>query len=191
MFLIICIFFSHPVVVLGILVHQLKREKLQMLKVFYILFQELYRVVSPALLSSLYTHDCVSSHSSTSIIKFTEDTVVLGLISTTRPHTWMRWRDLHHGARTTVSLWTWAKLKSWSWTSGRDSSGPTLLLWSAGPLWRGWVASSTSCKHLRGPDLDFTHPTRSRKTGKDCTIWDSWGNSGSHQLSWKRSIQGS
>ncbi len=22
----------------------------------------------------------------------------------TRPHTWMRWRDLHHGARTTVSL---------------------------------------------------------------------------------------
>ncbi len=36
--------------------------------------------MSPALLS-LYTHDCVSSHSSTSIIKFTEDTVVLGLIS--------------------------------------------------------------------------------------------------------------
>ncbi len=31
----------------------------------------------------------------------------------TRPHTWMRWRDSHHGARTTVSLWTWAKLKSW------------------------------------------------------------------------------
>ncbi len=61
-----------------------------------------------------------------------------------RPHTWMRWRDLHHGARTTVSLWTWAKLKSWSWTSGRDSSGPTLLLWSVGPLWRGWAASSTS-----------------------------------------------
>ncbi len=30
-----------------------------------------------------------------------------------RPHTWMRWRDFHHGARTTVSLWTWAKLKSW------------------------------------------------------------------------------
>ncbi len=38
-----------------------------------------------------------------------------------RPHTWMRWRDLHHGARTTVSLWTWAKPKSWSWTSGRDT----------------------------------------------------------------------
>ncbi len=37
-------------------------------------------VLSP-LLYSLYTHDCVSSHSSTSIIKCADDTVVLGLIS--------------------------------------------------------------------------------------------------------------
>ncbi len=37
-------------------------------------------VLSP-LLYSLYTHNCVSSHSSTSIIKFTDDTVVLGFIS--------------------------------------------------------------------------------------------------------------
>ncbi len=37
-------------------------------------------VPSP-LLYSLYTHDCVSSHRSTSIIKFADDTVVLGLIS--------------------------------------------------------------------------------------------------------------
>ncbi len=37
-------------------------------------------VLSP-LLYSLYTHDCVSSHSSTSTIKFADDTVVLGLIS--------------------------------------------------------------------------------------------------------------
>ncbi len=33
------------------------------------------------LLYSLYTHDCVSSHSSTSIVKFADDTVVLSLIS--------------------------------------------------------------------------------------------------------------
>ncbi len=33
------------------------------------------------LLYFLYTHDCVSSHSSTSIVKFADDTVVLGLIS--------------------------------------------------------------------------------------------------------------
>ncbi len=37
-------------------------------------------VLSP-LLYSLYTHDCMSSHSSTSIIKFADDTVVLGLIN--------------------------------------------------------------------------------------------------------------
>ncbi len=37
-------------------------------------------VLSP-LLYSLYTHECVSSHSSTSIVKFADDTVVLGLIS--------------------------------------------------------------------------------------------------------------
>ncbi len=37
-------------------------------------------VLSP-LLYSLYTHDCVSSHRSTSIIKFADDTVVLGFIS--------------------------------------------------------------------------------------------------------------
>ncbi len=37
-------------------------------------------VLSP-LLYSLYTHDCVSSHSSTSIVQFADDTVVLGLIS--------------------------------------------------------------------------------------------------------------
>ncbi len=37
-------------------------------------------VLSP-LLYSLYTHNCVSSHSSTSIITFADDTVVLGLIN--------------------------------------------------------------------------------------------------------------
>ncbi len=37
-------------------------------------------VLSP-LLYFLYTHDCVSSHSSTSIVTFADDTVVLGLIS--------------------------------------------------------------------------------------------------------------
>ncbi len=37
--------------------------------------------VLSALIYSLYTHDCVSSHSSTSIVTFADDTVVLGLIS--------------------------------------------------------------------------------------------------------------
>ncbi len=50
-------------------------------------------VLSP-LLYSLYTHDCVSSHSSTSIIKFADDTVFWASLTTMRrPHTWIRWRD--------------------------------------------------------------------------------------------------
>ncbi len=43
--------------------------------------------------------------SSTSIVKFADDTVVLGLINNNDEATsLMRWRDSHHGARTTVSL---------------------------------------------------------------------------------------
>ena len=37
-------------------------------------------VLSP-LLYSLYTYDCVSSHSSTSIVKFADDTVLMGFIA--------------------------------------------------------------------------------------------------------------
>ena len=37
-------------------------------------------VFSP-LLYSLYTHDCKASHNSNSIIKFAEDTIVVGLIT--------------------------------------------------------------------------------------------------------------
>ncbi len=44
-------------------------------------FQEFSWTYSSPLLYSLYTHDCVSSHSFTCIIKFADDTVVLGLIS--------------------------------------------------------------------------------------------------------------
>ncbi len=40
-----------------------------------------HRRVSWAPCSTLYTHDCVSSHSSPSIVKFADDTVVLGLIN--------------------------------------------------------------------------------------------------------------
>ncbi len=108
--------------------------------------QEPQRVVSWVPCSTLSTH--------TTACPLTAPLLLLNLLmilwfwasfpTMMRPHTWMRCRDLHHGARTTVSFWTWAKLKSWSWTSGRDSSGPTLLLWSVGPLWRGWAASSTS-----------------------------------------------
>ncbi len=80
------------------------------------------------------------SHSSTSIVKFADDTVVLDLISNNDETAYLVEVE---------RLTSWCqdnslKLKSWLWTSGRDRSGPTLLLWSVGSLWRGWVASSTS-----------------------------------------------
>ncbi len=52
-----------------------------MLKVFLYFIPGALQGWVPCSTLSLYTHDCVSSHSSTSIIKFTDDTVVLGLIS--------------------------------------------------------------------------------------------------------------
>ncbi len=68
-----------------------------------------------------------------------------------RPHTWMRWRDSHHGARTIISLWTWAKLKSWLWTSGRDSSSPTQFALFCISLY----STKLHCPWSR-PDLHFT-----------------------------------
>ncbi len=81
-----------------------------------------------------------------------------------RPHTWMRWRDLHHGARTTVSLWTWAKLKSWLWTSERDTCCPTLLCDQRDPCGESKQLQVPRCKHLRGPDLDYTHPNTGQES---------------------------
>ncbi len=54
-----------------------------------------------------------------------------------------------------------------------------LLIWRSGyaRLQRTWLGLHT-----------FKH--RLRKPGKDCTICDSWENSGSRKQSWKRSIQG-
>ncbi len=61
-------------------------------------------VLSP-LLYSLYTHDCVSSHSSTSIVKFADDTVVLGLISNNDETAYLgEVERLTSWCRTTVSL---------------------------------------------------------------------------------------
>ncbi len=71
-------------------------------------------VLSP-LLYSLYTHTTACPH--TAPLLSLNLRMILwfwaSFPTTMRPHTWMRWRDSHHGARTTASLWTWAKPKSW------------------------------------------------------------------------------
>ncbi len=101
-------------------------------------------ILSP-LLYSLYTHDCVSSHSSTSIIKFADDTVVLGLISNNDETTYLdEVERITSWCQDNCLSLNVSKTKELIVDFRRDTCGPTLLLWSVGPLWRGCAASSTS-----------------------------------------------
>ncbi len=151
-------------------------------------------VLSP-LLYSLYTHDCVSSHSSTSIVKFADDTVVLGLISNNdetaylgeveRLSSWCQDNclSLLNVSKTKELIVDFRKRQQRPYTPLMISGTPVERVSSFKYLGvniyspRTWLGLHT-----------FKH--RSRKPGKDCTICDSWGNSGSHQQSWKLSIQG-
>ncbi len=125
------------------------------------------------LLYSLYTHDCVSSHRSTSIIKFADDTVVLGLISNNdetayldeveRLTSWCQDNCLSLNVSKTKELIVDFRK--------RHLLPYTPLMISGTPVERVSSFKYPRRKHLRGPDLDYTHPKhRSRKPGKDCTI---------------------
>ncbi len=115
-------------------------------------------VMSP-LLYSLYTHDCVSSHSSTSIIKFADDTVVLGLISNNdetayldeveRLTSWCQDNCLSLNVSKTKELIVdFRKRQPAALHSSYDQ-------WD--PCGEGEQLQVPWCKHLRGPDLDYTH----------------------------------
>ncbi len=115
-------------------------------------------VLSP-LLYSLYTHHCVSSHSSTSIIKFADDTVVLGLISNNdetanldeveRLTSWCQDNCLSLNVSKTKELFVDFR---------KSQQRPyTPLMISGTPVERVKSFKYPRCKHLREPDLDFTH----------------------------------
>ncbi len=145
-------------------------------------------VLSP-LLYSLYTHDCVSSRSSTSIIKFADDTVVLGLISNNDETAYLdEVERLTSWCQDNCLSRNVSKTKELIVNFRKRHLRPSYDRWD--PCGEGKQLQVPRCKHLRGPDLDYTFKHRLRKPGKDCTICDSWGNSGSHQQSWKLSIQG-
>ncbi len=102
--------------------------------------------------------DCVSSHSSTSIIKFADDTVVLGLISNNdetayldeveRLTSWCQDNCLSLNVSKTKELIVDFRK--------RHLLPYTPLMISGTPVER--VSSFIPrCKHLRGPDLDYTH----------------------------------
>ncbi len=113
-------------------------------------------VLSP-LLYSLYTHDCVSSHSSTSIFKFADDTVILGLITNNdetayldeveRLTSWCQDNCLSLNVSKTKELVVDFRK--------RQQQPYTPLMISGTP--EGEQLQVRRCKHLRGPDLDCTH----------------------------------
>ncbi len=109
-------------------------------------------VLSP-LLYSLYTHDCVSSHSSTSIIKFADDTVVLGLISNNDETTYLdEVERLTSWCQDNCLSLNVSKTKELILEFRKRQQRPyTPLMISGTPVER-----VSSFKYL-GPDLDCTH----------------------------------
>ncbi len=121
-------------------------------------------VLSP-LLYSLYTHDCVSSHSSTSIVKFADDTVVLGLISNNdetayldeveRLTSWCQDNCLSLNVSKTKELIVDFRKRQQRPYTPHDQ-------WD--PCGEGEQLQVPRCKHLRGPDLDCTHSNTAQES---------------------------
>ncbi len=102
----------------------------------------------------------MSSHSSTLIVKFADDTVVLGLISNNDETTYLDEveGDLHHGARNNCLSLNLSKTKEAD--CGLQEETAAALYSSYGqwdPCGEGEQLQVPRCKHLRGPDLDYTH----------------------------------
>ncbi len=93
-------------------------------------------VLSP-LLYSLYTHDCTATHSSNVIVKFADDTTVIGLI-TDNDETAYREEvsTLTNGVRRTTSHSTSTRPRSWWWITG-DRAENTHPSPSTRHLWGG------------------------------------------------------
>jgi hypothetical protein len=91
-------------------------------------------VLSP-LLYSLFTHDYVAMHAYNSIVKFSDDTTVVGLTTNNDETTYRK--EVRHsecGVRKTTSHSTSTKQRR---TSG-NSRGSTPLSTSKGQQWRRW-----------------------------------------------------
>ncbi len=96
-------------------------------------------VLSP-LLFSLYTNDCTSKDPSVKLLKFADDTTLIGLIQDGDESAYRQQvKELAVCAVLTTWSWTLSKQWRWSWTSGE-----TPLLspsWTA--LWLQWSHSDS------------------------------------------------
>ncbi len=141
------------------------------------------------LLYSLYTHDCVSSHSSTSIIKFVDDTVVLGLINNDDEAAYLEEVErLTSWCQDNCLSLNVSKTKELIVDFRKRQQRPyTPLMISGTPVER-----VSSFKYLGvniSEDLTWTTHIQTQVKKARQRLYHP-GNSGSHQLSWKLSIQG-
>ncbi len=114
-------------------------------------------VLSP-LLYSLYTHDCVSSHSSTSIVKFADDTVVLGLISNNDETAYLgEVERLTSWCQDNCLSLNVSKTKELIVDFRKRQQRPYTPRMIRDPCGEGEQLQVPRCKNLRGPDLDCTH----------------------------------
>ncbi len=99
-------------------------------------------VLSP-LLYSLYTHDCTATHSSNVIVKFADDTTVIGLITDNNETAYREEVPWLNGVRRTTSHSTSTRPRSWWWITGdrAENTHPSL---STRHLWSGWPALRSS-----------------------------------------------
>ncbi len=121
-------------------------------------------VLSP-LLYSLYTHDCVSSHSSTSIIKFADDTVVLGLVSNNDEAAYLDEVERLTSWCLSLSLSEREQNQRADCRLQEETAAalhPSYDQWD--PCGEGEQLQVPRCKHLRGPDLDCTHPNTGQES---------------------------
>jgi hypothetical protein len=97
-------------------------------------------VLSP-LLYTLFTHDCVVTHTSTSIIKFADDTTVVGMITN---------NDETAYKEEVRALGVWCQENNLSLNVNKkketpgNSRGSTTLSTFTRPQWRRWKASRSS-----------------------------------------------
>ncbi len=131
-------------------------------------------VLSP-LLYSLYTHECVSSYSSTSIIKFADGTVVLGLISNNDETAYLdEVERLTSWCQDNCLSLNVSKTKELIVDFRKRQQRPyTPLMISGTPVER--VSSFKYIGVNISEELTWTAHIqhRSRKPGKDCTICNS------------------
>ncbi len=118
-------------------------------------------VLSP-LLYSLYTHDCVSSHSSTSIVKFADDTVVVGLINNDDETAYLdEVEKLTSWCQDNCLFLNMSKTKElivdWLWIVQETAAALHSSYDQSDPCGEGEQLQVPRCKHLRGPDLHCTH----------------------------------